>query len=72
MVVKHFTGIRADHALRAAVQQLDAQLFFKLAQLLGKGGLGHMQYQCRARQGSMVDDGDEVTQLAKFHYKIEI
>lgn len=70
MVVKHLAGVGADHALGTAVQELGAQFLFKLAQLLGQGGLCNMQYQCGPRQRSVVDDGNKIAQLAKFHIPV--
>lgn len=64
MFIEHGAGVRAEHALCGAVQQLRAQFVLELAQLLGQRGLGHVQEQRGARQRAVVDDGDEVAQLA--------
>jgi hypothetical protein len=44
MLIEDLAGIRADHALRRAVQQLCAEFVFELAQLLGQRRLRHVQH----------------------------
>jgi hypothetical protein len=60
VLVKHPAGIGAEHTLGVTVQQLHAQLVFELTQLLGQRRLRHVQYQGRARQRAVVDDGNEI------------
>jgi hypothetical protein len=64
MFIKDLAGIGAEDAVGRAVQQLGAEFFLELAQLLGQRRLRHVQHQRRARQRAVVDDGDEIAELA--------
>jgi hypothetical protein len=64
MFVKDLAGIGAEDAVGGAVQQLGAEFLFELAQLLGQRRLRHVQHQRSARQGPVVDDGNEITELS--------
>ena len=49
---------------QGTVQQLRAEFFFQLAQLLGQGRLRHVQDQGGTRQRTVVDNGNKIAQLA--------
>ena len=55
------------HPAGGAVEQLDAQLIFQLADLLREGRLGHMQALGRAAEVPFFRHRNEVVQLADVH-----
>ena len=55
------------HPARRAVQQLDPELPFEPLDLLGDGGLRHVQLLAGAGEMPVPGDGREILELAKLH-----
>src|SRR5580692_9500034 len=65
--VQHATGFRQQDALRAARDQLPADLGFQAGEMMADRGLRDVQLIRGARQAAGLDDADEVAKLAQVH-----
>ena len=66
-----FAGMgEADRTLGLAGEQLGAEQRFQGADLMTERGRGDVETRRRARKMQFFGDGDEVTEVAKFHRKI--
>ena len=63
-VQEELAGRREVNPAGGPVEQLDAELIFQLADLLGERWLGHMQALGGAAEVPLLGDCDEVVQLA--------
>jgi hypothetical protein len=57
------------HGFCIAVKKRDAKLIFQIPDLSAQRRLRHMQPQSRARYVLLFGDGDEVSQMTKFHLR---
>lgn len=65
-------GIGGTHAPAGAVEQLHAQLLFQLPHLLRQGRLRNVQRLGGAGEVAMLDDSEQVAQVAKQHGNIQL
>jgi hypothetical protein len=63
VLIKNLAGVGAQHAMGRAVQQLGAEFFLELAQLLGERRLRHVQYLGGTRQRAVIHNGNEIAEL---------
>ena len=68
MIKKGATGSRQFRSLRAAIQELNADLVFEIADLAAEGRLGCVKSLFGGeRQASRLGNRDEIAKVAKFH-----
>jgi hypothetical protein len=68
MVEKGPTGSGQFRSLRAAIQELNADLVFEITYLAAKGGLrGAKSFFGGECQASRLSNRDEIAKVAKFH-----
>src|SRR5580704_9312430 len=65
--VQYAAGFGEEDALRAAHDQLPAQLGFQAGEMMADRGLRDVQLIRGARQAAGLDDADEVAKLAQVH-----
>ena len=65
--VQHAAGFGEQDALRAARDQLPADLGFQAGEMMADRGLRDVQLIRGARQAAGLDDADEVAKLAQVH-----
>ncbi|MEZ5728105.1 MAG: hypothetical protein R3E48_09015 [Burkholderiaceae bacterium] len=67
MFLQPNAGRRGRHALDAALEQRHAQLVLEQADLVADRRRDHMRGRRRARQVSVLADGEEVVELEPIH-----
>jgi hypothetical protein len=66
-VQESVAGLRQLDPMLRANEKIDPQLFLEVANLLGKRRLGGVQPRGRVPEVELVGDGDEVSEVPKFH-----